>query len=200
MYNLTIGKNKHSKIKLTPETKQDLHMWLEFLQKFNGKNFFISDKWFLNKTLNLYTDASRIGYGGYLETDWFYGRWTTPVTNLDITTLELYPILVAINLWGKRLCNLNIIIITDNKSLVSIINNQTVKNNNTCLTLLRKFVLSCLKFNILIRASHIYGKFNTLSDHLSRSQVSQFQLLAPEMSPEPCPVPTCLLLERLLRT
>ena len=135
-----------------------------------------------------------------MGTEWFHGRWEVDVTKLDITTLELYPILVALNLWKIKLSNLNLIIHTDNKALVSIINSQTVKKNIPCLTLLRRLVLTCLKYNILIKARHIPGHLNYLSDLLSRSQANKFLSLAPEMSRNPSSVPRNLTLQSLLKT
>ena len=202
IYNLTIGLDKkYAKVKLDKGVKEDLEMWLEFLEYFNGKNFFMSDRWFTNLQLNLYTDSSKnLGFGGYMGTEWFHRSWDMNVKSLDITTLELYPILVALNLWNARFANLNLIIHTDNQALVAIINAQTVKKNNSCLTLLRKLIFTCLKYNILIKAQHIPGRLNYLSDLLSRSQVNKFRSLAPEMSPEPISVPMNLSLAKLLAT
>ena len=56
---------------------------------------------------------------------WFYGTWEKEVQGLEITTLELYPILVAVNIWGEDLSDLNLIIFTDNEALGSILNNQS---------------------------------------------------------------------------
>ena len=129
---------------------------------------------------------------------WSHGKWDIDVSKIELTSLELYPILVAINLWGPKLANLNLLIHTDNEALVTILNSQTVKKNEICLALLRKFVLACLRFNILIKAKHIRGCYNTLSDLLSRSQVARFKYLAPEMDPGPSPVPPSLSLGTLL--
>ena len=201
LFNLMIGKTKkYAKIKISEQVKEDLLMWLDFMNNFNGKNMFMDDRWFSNKQLDLYCDSSKtIGFGAYMGKAWFYGTWDMDVSKLDITTLELYPILVAINLWKDKLANLNLLIHTDNEALVAILNSQTVKNNEYCLSLLRKLVLICLKHNILIRATHIRGCFNTLSDLLSRSQVAKFKSLAPEMLPEPIPLPPSLSLSKLLK-
>ena len=201
LYNLTVGvTNKHIHITLTDEVKGDLVMWLNFLSKFNGKNFFMNDWWISDQKLNLFTDAARSsGYGAIFSDEWFHGIWEKESMDLDITTLEFYPIVIAMLIWGHNIKNMNINIHTDNEALVSIINNQTVKKNIYCLKLLRIFVLTCLQLNICIRAFHIKGSLNVLSDALSRQQVARFKELAPHMKPDPTPVPQSLSLQTLLK-
>ena len=54
----------------------------------------------------------------------------------------------------------------------------------------RKLVAICLKHNILFRAKHIPGVFNTLADSLSRLQVHTFRKLAPaQMDLQPTAIP-----------
>ena len=203
MYNAIIGKkSKYSVVTISNNMREDLNMWRQFLREFNGINLFKQDWWVNDKSLNLYTDSSKtIGFGGVFGRKWFYGTWENEkIKRLDITTLELYPIVLAIGIWGEELKNLNINIHTDNEGLVSIINSQTVKKNDRCLHLLRQFVLLCLKHNILFRAWHIQGKHNTLSDSLSRLQIKKFKSLAPDVEELPTPVPKNLSPNTLLKT
>ena len=201
LYNLSVGlSNKYATVKLSAEVKDDLGMWLEFLSEFNGKNFFMSDQWIASSALNLYSDAAQSkGYGATLGREWFYGAWPEGLKGTDITTLEFYPIVVALNVWKHKLANLNLNIHTDNEALVSIINSQTVKRNNSCLKLLRFFVLTCLKNNILIKAFHVSGSTNSICDSLSRLQVHRFRELAPAMQRDSIPVPPHLSPDTLLR-
>ena len=202
LYNLTIGlSNKHAQITLSAETKDDLRMWLRFLSQFNGKIFFMSNKWIAADALNLHSDAAQTGgFAATLQRQWLYGEWPEQMRRIDITTLEFYPIVVALNVWGQSLSDLNINIHTDNESLVSIINSQTVKRNDRCLKLLRIFVLTCLKFNILVKAFHIPGSKNSICDSLSRLQVDRFRELAPAMHRMPTAIPHYLSPEKLLKT
>ena len=75
--NLTIRiYNAKHFIRINAEAKQDLQAWLWFLQHFNGKAFFLSEKWSPAHTLHLYTDASgTLGYGAVFNKRWFYGKW-----------------------------------------------------------------------------------------------------------------------------
>ena len=87
-----------------------------------------------------------------------------------------------------------VVFITDNESIVYIINKQAAKDAKL-LSLLRTLVLICLRNNILFRARHIQGTRNILADSLSRLQVEKFKALAPGMNPEPTPLPVQLLPE-----
>lgn len=61
----TIGvKAAHHRIHLTSQVKEDLRVWLEFLNNFNGKSFFLHDEWLNSHKLHLYTDAvGSLGFG-----------------------------------------------------------------------------------------------------------------------------------------
>ena len=48
--------------------------------------------------------------------------------------------------------------------------------------LVRRFVLSCMRFNILTRCVHIEGRLNILPDLVSRFKVEESHQLAPQIS------------------
>jgi hypothetical protein len=53
-----------------------LKVWKEFLVNFNGKCFFLEDRFISADLLQLYTDASgSMGYGAVFQQSWFYGEW-----------------------------------------------------------------------------------------------------------------------------
>ena len=107
---------------------------------------------------------------------------------VPITPLELYPIVVAMYVWGKHLTNRSICMYTDNFSLVYIINKQSSKDP-CIMKLLRFMILHCLKYNILFRAKHLTSKENKLSDLLSRLQVQQFKQLHQTAEKFPTEIP-----------
>lgn len=90
-----------------------------------------------------------------------------------ITVKELFPIVLAVQLWAKQLENRCIVYFTDNDAVIHIINRQTSKDKTIMLLVLR-LVLNCLKHNILFQARHIPGLTNVLDEHLSRQQIQQF--------------------------
>ena len=114
--------------------------------------------------------------------------WDEHWQDVNITVKELYPIVVAVQIWGDSFANRSVCFNCDNEALVFIINKQTSKDENV-MFLIRKLVLLALKYNILFTAKHFPGKFNILSDALSRLQVSKFKALMTDADPEPTMIP-----------
>lgn len=190
LMNLTIGLSKPSHhVRLNAEAKADLKAWLLFLDSFNGKAMFLDDAWLLASDLHLYTDASgTLGYGAFLDTEWFYGAWPDVWVSYNITLLELFPIMAALSLWGEQLANKRILLHTDNMALVHILNTQTSREGKIMM-LVRKLVVTCMRHNIHFKAQHVPGICNQLADALSRQQVERFKELAPGAQPLPTQLP-----------
>ena len=147
-----------------------MKIWLSFLKNSNGTSMFLHDRFLSNKTLDLYTDATKSkGFGGVYGSRWFYGSFPDDWKVMNIMTLEFYPIILALEIWGGLLKNRCILFFTDNEALVSVINKQSSKYCDIMI-MVRHLVLKCLQFNILFRAKHIHvaGKRNVLADFLSR--------------------------------
>ena len=75
MVDLTKGPQRpHHHIRLTKDVKQDIALWFRFLDHFNGKSFFLDDKWLTSPNLDMYTDAAgSLGYGAIFGKRWLYG-------------------------------------------------------------------------------------------------------------------------------
>ncbi|XP_062587810.1 uncharacterized protein LOC134249476 [Saccostrea cucullata] len=174
LIDLSIGLTKpfHHR-RLNKEARADLNAWGLFLEHFNGKSLFLSEQWDNSDSLQLYTDASNIGFGGYLGNQYFSGIWPKTWNTYHITIKELFPIVLAVQLWADQLENRCIIFFTDNDAVVHIINKQSSKEK-TIMVLVRRLVAQCLKHNILFQARHVPGLDNVLADHLSRQQIPQF--------------------------
>jgi hypothetical protein len=88
---------------LTKETRADLSAWSLFTESCNGKSLLLNDKWMNSEQLCLYTDASNLGLGGVFGNKWFTERWPVNWLQYHITIRELFPIVLAIHLWGRNL-------------------------------------------------------------------------------------------------
>ena len=199
LIDLTMGVQKpYHFVRLTRQVKMDLRTWLRFFQGFNGKAFFLQEKILWSPHINLFTDASgSLGFAGIYGSRWFYGPWDTPQKDTNITVLELYPITVAVHLYGLLMSNHCVTFVSDNEAVVAVINSMTCKHKQV-MALVRPLVLACLKYNIFFKARHIPGVENTLADALSRLQVQKFRHLAPSARQEPDLIPPHLKLGALL--
>lgn len=194
LYRSTCGiSSPHSHIRLTENLKADLSIWLKFIQNFNGHSIWQED--FVSAdSLNLFTDAAgSVGYGAYFNGLWsaevWPDRWFQLNLHRNILLLELFPVLVAIEVWGEFLRNKRILFHSDNKGVVFYLNCLSA-NSLPVITVLRQIVLRCLELNIWVKAVYIPGPSNVLADCLSRQQWELFRQLAPEaeLDPFPCPL------------
>ena len=199
LYDLGVGMSQpYYKVKMTKSVKADLQVWKSLLLYYNSKNIMLDFKWISNQQLKLYTDAaSTLGFGGYFGQYWFHGLWSDTCRGMNIALLELYPIVLAIYLWYKHLKNKCITIHSDNMAVVHIINTSTSKDSNI-MKLVRKLVLKCMLDNIYIRAVHIRGELNYVSDFLSRDKVKEALKVKPNLQPEPEKLPNMWTLDQWL--
>ena len=143
----------------------------------------------------LFTDASgSIGFAGILGKEWFALRWdSVPDSDqFQIAIKELFPIVLALEIWGKSLENNKILFLSDNEAVVHVINKQSSKEK-TLMKLVRRLVLTSLTHNIFFKAKHIPGKTNILADKLSRFQLQDAFKAAPHLNPKPTVIPAELL-------
>ena len=98
---LTLGlQQPHHRRRLNGEARADLEARSTFVDHFNGKSMFLPDRWLTSASLNLFTDSSNSGFGGYLGNKWFAGVWSGQWENFHITIKELFPIFLG----GGNVC------------------------------------------------------------------------------------------------
>lgn len=182
------------RITLNSEARADLQAWFNFVSNYNGKSCFLFQKWISSDVLKLYSDAAGVhgGFAAVFGSKWFVGEWPPDMKDLHITIKELYPIVLAIEIWGKTLENHKVLFMTDNEAVVGIINSTTSKDK-VLMKLVRRLVLASMKFNIYFRAKHIAGKSNVVADFLSRFSFQKARQVAPWLSQTPVSVPEHLL-------
>ena len=91
------------------------------------------------------------------------GEWPSHLMHYQITFKELFPIVLAVEIWGSHLRNKCITLHSDNFAVVHIINKQSSEDSDIMI-LVRRFVLACMRFNLLVRGAHIPGVLKTLTD------------------------------------
>ncbi len=71
LINLTIGcMVPHYYVKLNEEAMRDLVMWSEFLKRYNGKSFLYGISRSDSALINMYSDASGLGFGATYGLQW----------------------------------------------------------------------------------------------------------------------------------
>lgn len=81
----------------------------------------------------------------------------------NLTLLELFPIIVTVELWGERLLNRQVVFWSDNISIV---------RSSTCFLpdpLLHFLALRCFQFNTWFKAMHVPGVADDIANALSHS-------------------------------
>ncbi len=193
LINLTLGISKqHHHIRLNAEARADIDCWMNFLCHHNGSSLFLNNTWLSSDAIKLYSDAAGSkGFAIVYGHRWVAGPFPHSWAQYHITIKELYPIVLAISLWGHTLANRKVMFNTDNMACVQIINAQTSKDNHI-MKLVRCLVSNCLKHNILVRASHIPGAHNVVADLLSRLSFQKALAVATWLQKEPTALPPAL--------
>ena len=187
-------KELHHHIKLTEACRLDLCMWLKFLSHWNGISFFLNDQITKAAKIKLFTDATDKTFGGIYGNKWFQGHFPSeilssldPKDKLSMAFNELYPIVMALLLWGHQWKRKRLLFYCDNLATVNIINKGRSKSK-MIMNLMRKLTFCSAVNNVTLHAEHIPGKTNTIADAISRLQMQRFRRLAPnaEALPTPC--------------
>ena len=110
------------------------------------------------------------------------GEWPDYLADFSITFKEIFPVVLALKIWGCDLSNKCITLHINNAAAVYILNKQSSKDKDI-ICLVRRFVLACMKFNILTRCVHVPGHSNTLPDLISsKSKLKSRGFLASSLS------------------
>lgn len=182
-------------IRLNREFHLDLGWWLEFFKSWNGKSFFLSPEWAPLPDFQMSSDASgTIGYGAIFTSHWFTGSWSASQLHLSIAYKELFPIVIAANLWGHLWSSRRAEFLSDNKAVVDILQSGTSKDPNLMI-LLRYLLLMAARHSFTFTATHVQGKSNHVADALSRFQFQRFRQLAPHADQVATTVPQSVVKE-----
>ena len=188
----------HHNIRITKEARKDLKAWLHFLSAYNGVSILAKRVWLSSLHLQLQSDAADSGYAAVFGNEWLIGSFSIEERSVHITVRELYPIALAIAVWPQFFQNKCVLLLCDNEAAVHIINKQTSKDSKI-MSVLRFFVIHCMKFNVLFRAKHVPGNENVLADCLSRQQVERARRLHPLLNKVATNVPITWTLSRILQ-
>ena len=189
--------------RINKEIHDDMVMFQEFLDEMHpDKNRtipFLVRREMFNDQIQLFADSSGSKVGGFgciFQNQWASGAWEhTELFSGDFTPnialLELYAIVVAVEIWAPCLAAKMITLRSDSMATVHMIQKRKAEIP-AAMQLLRHLTKTCMLFQIYVQARHLPGTSNTQSDQLSRGRLQQFFRENPQMERVPQPLPTTL--------
>ena len=139
----------------------------------------INSYWISSDAIKLYIYAASTQiFAAVFGSRWFNGRFPQIWQSYNIAVLELYLIVAPLELWGRYMANHSVLILTENKAVVDVINKQSAKNPHL-MRLVRRLVVTALKCNVYFKSKHIPGKTNVITDKLSRFQEGAARQMGP---------------------
>ena len=187
-------RNDHP-IRLNQEFFLDLAWWRELFQSWDGCSFLQYPQWAPLPDFEVSSDASgALGYGAVFQGHWFSGAWLPPQISASMENKELFPIVVAAYLWGPLWATKRVNFLSDNRSVVAILQSGTSRAP-TIMSLVCYLSLLAARHSFSFTASPVRGKSNPIADSLSRFQFQRFRWLALHADSIPTPIPQQLLLD-----
>ena len=122
----------------------------------------------LAHAMQIFTDASKEGWGAHLDEHIARGSWSLPESKLHINYLELKAVLLALKEFQSLCTNRVVLIATDNTTVVAYINKEGGMRSGPLCALLWRILTWCTKNQIILKARHIPGRLNVIADKLSR--------------------------------
>lgn len=119
-------------------------------------------------TIQLFTDASHIGWGGHIEDDMVSGLWSPQSATRHINFLELKAVQLALLHFSIKLQGQTVALMTDNTTVTAALRNQGSTRSQPLDTLAREILLWTDDQQITIIPRHVAGKLNVVADSLSR--------------------------------
>ena len=181
-------KRMHHHITLNKEARADIQWWLDFLPHWTSKTMIPPSLKIYSTDLKLHTDASDIGFGAIMGTEWICGSWDTSLPKTSIDYRELFAITAAALTWGHAWTGQRVVFITDNKPITQVWDTGT-SPSIPLMSLIRPLYLFAAKIGFSVSFKHIFGASNPVADALSRFQMEKFFSLMPEAAEEPTELP-----------
>ena len=182
-------------VTVTPEIRNACIAWIRALQIVGGRSF----ERVLNRPTKydqtLTTDASNLGYGGFVGTHWYYGAWFPDEVKTgdqnNIRERELYSPLIAAYSLAEQWDNQVILLKIDNMNAKDALAKKSIASE-TAQKMVIRICEMMIKYNFELYVEYVDTKTNALADSLSRLQIQQFKQKCQQMNKKIDPAPLCL--------
>ena len=118
--------------------------------------------------LQIFTDASKEGWGAHLNEFTARGTWSVPESKLHINYLELKAVFLALKEFQNLCVDKMVLVATDNTTVVAYINKEGGMRSGPLCALLWRILTWCSQRQVTLKARHIPGHLNVIADKLSR--------------------------------
>ena len=118
--------------------------------------------------LDLYTDASHIGWGAHVDSLVASGQWSPTEAQWHINLLELEAVARALQEFLPTLTGKAVRLFTDNTTVAFYVNKQGGARSQPLSVKAERILLWCQSHQIALSARHVPGKLNIVADALSR--------------------------------
>lgn len=159
---LTKHQSYEAKFKPPASILPDLKWWLENI---NSTTFPLETS---NFVLEIFTDASRTGWGAYCNNNRVNGGWKDIELDFHINYLELLAVFLGLKCFAREHSNCSILLRVDNTTALSYINRMGGIQFPHLTDLTRTIWQWCEKRNIWLFASYINTTDNIEADQESR--------------------------------
>ena len=122
----------------------------------------------IKHALQIFTDASKEGWGSHLNEFTARGTWSQPESKLHINYLELKAVFLALKEFQSICANKIVLVATDNTTVMSYMNKEGGMRSGTLCALLWRILTWCTRYQVTLKARHIPGWLNVVADKLSR--------------------------------
>ena len=119
--------------------------------------------------VELYTDASCVGWGGHANSLSAAGTWSVQERSWHINRLELEAVSRSLQTFLPHLSGKVVRLFTDNTTVAFYVNKQGGAHSIPLSQAAEALLMWCHRHRISLSARHIPGKLNILADSLSRS-------------------------------
>ena len=122
----------------------------------------------LKHALQIFTDASKEGWGTHLNEYIARGNWSLPESKLHINYLELKALFLALKEFQALCTNKTVLIATDNTTVVAYINKEGGMKSGPLCALLWRILTWCTRNAVTLKVQHIPSRLNVIAVKLSR--------------------------------
>ena len=106
----------------------------------------------LEHALQIFTDASREGWGAHLNEHIARGSWPLPESKLHVNYLELKAVLLALQEFQALCMNKVVLVATDNTTVVAYINKEGGMKSGPLCALLWRIITWCTRNQVTLKA------------------------------------------------